>query len=219
MKKILICMTLGLAGFALTSCGAIVRNAADNTPVKALPLANLKMEGVVGDGKDVNMKSVDAQAAGTVKLKAAIKFGDLNPSNIPAIVGNPSALDVPVQFEKAGFDCDIKASSITATLINLKLSVKDDKLPNGISEMLQPNVIATLTRGADGTYQVKVDSSKLGLTKLKLGWNKFAPVVVLKDKATPNEATLEADLKLSEAIQGCKVNFTLSPTLKQYVRF
>lgn len=217
-------MKIWQAGLALSgvlflgACGSIARSVADNTEVVALPLANAKVKGTLNAVQAVKSQTLTAQALAEGTLTFSTPFGDFDPKDLPSIVGNPSALDVPIAISGASFDCKPTAPSVNMTVKSVTLSAKDAGTPGGVSSSQSNlNIVVPMTRAGDGTYSVA--GGKATLLALKLNWAAFAPVVVKNGANTPNTATLTLGVQTDNITAPCDMTVTLAPGLKQNVRF
>ncbi|RJF72473.1 hypothetical protein D3875_13855 [Deinococcus cavernae] len=207
-----------LLGTALLSgCGSIARNAADNTPVSALPLAGAKASGQLSEATALAAQAINITTSGRVTVTKT--FDDFDPSTLPGIVGTPSGLDVPLAVESAVFSGCAggvlpSADTLTLTIKKVSLSVADTKAT--ASTELPLNATVALTKTAAGSYKVNTPTATFGT--LKLLWSTYSPVMAKSGTNTPNTLNLGMDVSVNTG-PACTLTLTLSTGLKQNIRF
>lgn len=212
-------LTLLLAAPALSGCGSLVRAAADGQQVAALPLAGQEVGGEVSPPPAALNLSAQAVASGTLTYTAT--FDDVSYDEVVARVGNPSKLELPMQFAGASFACAPTAAQITVTLKTFTMTAQDgggqasvDLIPAGTEPW-----ILKMNRNAGGTYDLANPSGYYGLG-VYYTWEALSPVIGLQAGGnTPNTLTVQANAAVDGVPGLCFVKLRLSPTLKQRIRF
>ncbi|GGR95436.1 hypothetical protein [Deinococcus sedimenti] len=217
LRSALICSLL--AAPALSGCGSLVRAAADGQQVAALPIAGQDVGGEVTPVPTPQALSPQAVASGT--LTYAATFDDVSYEEVVSRVGNPSKLEIPMQFAGASFACAPTAAQITVTLKTFTMTAKDaggqasvELIPAGSEPW-----ILKMNRNAGGTYDLANPSQYYGLG-VSYTWEALSPVIGVKAGGnTPNTLTISANAAVDGVPGVCLVKLRLSPTLKQRIRF
>ena len=211
MKKIQIGLLLATS-LSLASCNSVIQQAADNTDVSVLPLADKKLTGTMGASEAAPL-SLHAQANYTVPLSSGpVSFGDFDAASLPSALQNPSGLDVHVSFRNVTLSCTPTASPLTVTISNVALTVSD-AAHGTASVSVSPNAVLTLTKSGAG---YRVSSNDI---LLKASWAKFKAIVVKSGAESANTVTLNATARFNDGAIGCVVTLDLASTLKQNIRF
>lgn len=213
-----------LGALALSGCGNLARNAVDNTPVNALPLASAELSGSLTEGGATGLV---AQGLTSGQLAFNGTFDDLDTSSIPGIVGNPSGLDIPLQIQSLSLSNCLNgvtpnSNSITVTIKSISLTVKDANVPGGKSKTQSGlNIQFTMAKTAPGQYGAS--GTPTNLYTLNADWLTFAPIVAKNGANTPNTANLTIGLSLDSgngvSPYSCQAVMKLPANLQQYVRF
>ncbi|WP_135230019.1 hypothetical protein [Deinococcus fonticola] len=203
----------------LSGCGSIARNAADNTPVSALPLAGAKASGQLSEATALAAQAINITTSGRVTVTKT--FDDFDPSTLPGIVGTPSGLDVPLAVESAVFSGCAggvlpSADTLTLTIKKVSLSVTDAKATASTELPLNATATVALTKTAAGSYKVNTPTATFGM--LKLLWPTYSPVMAKSGTNTPNTLNLGMDVSVNTG-PACTLTLTLSTGLKQNIRF
>ncbi|WP_339094255.1 hypothetical protein ACINK0_05235 [Deinococcus sp. VB343] len=217
----LVALTTLLAG-----CGSIARQAADNTPVTVLPLADAELSGELTEAGAASLSTQSMQQQGVTSgiMTYTGTFDDLDESQIPGMVGSPSGLDIPINVQSMGLNsCKgvIPISdTITVTMKKMDLKVSDAGGSQSFSMPLDAKV--PMTKTANGQYRAAVIDQASQQWLASIAYSQFKPIVAKNGANTVNSFTLSLTVSVdsgNNVAYSCLAKLQLASGLKQYLRF